>query len=136
MSISSAEAAQEVASVRYLVNDVDEAVNFYTTHLGFTLRTDTRPKYAAVARGPLQLLLSGPASSGAHATPDTYKEGVGPNRIRLTVEDLDTEIKRLQGVGVSFQGDVTTSPGGRQILLADPAGNLLELFQPEARQPA
>ncbi|GAA2301040.1 VOC family protein [Actinomadura luteofluorescens] len=120
---------EKYAGVRYLVDDVKAAVDFYTTHLGFTLNLDASPAFADVVRGPLRLLLSGPASSGARATPaDTAAPG--RNRIHLIVDDLDTEITRLRGAGLAFRSDMVTGPGGRQILLADPAGNLVELFQP------
>jgi catechol 2,3-dioxygenase-like lactoylglutathione lyase family enzyme len=120
------------ASVRYLVDDVQAAVDFYTTRLGFTLNMSAAPAFADVVRGPLRLLLSGPASSGARATP-ADATGAGRNRIHLIVDDLDAEIDRLRGAGSSFRSDVVAGPGGRQILLADPAGNLVELFQPGQR---
>ncbi|MGH9251738.1 MAG: VOC family protein [Acidimicrobiales bacterium] len=116
-----------MASVRYIVDDVQAAVDFYTTHLGFTLRTAHLPAFADVTRGPLRLLLSGSASSGARATPSDAATA-GRNRIHLTVDDLDAEIERLRSAGLSFRSDVVAGPGGRQILLADPAGNLIELF--------
>ncbi|MFI6095663.1 VOC family protein [Lentzea sp. NPDC051213] len=119
----------EYASVRYLVDDVQAAVDFYTTHLGFTLNTNAAPAFADVVRGPLRLLLSGPASSGARATPDDAT-AAGRNRIHLVVADLDTEITRLNGAGLPLRSGPVAGPGGRQILLADPAGNLVELFQP------
>lgn len=122
-------APDQLASVRYLVDDVRAAVDFYTTHLGFTVHTDFAPAFADVVRGPLRLLLSGPASSGARATP-ADAAGPGRNRIHLAVEDLDAEIDRLRGAGLPFSSDLVTGPGGRQILLTDPAGNLIELFQP------
>ena len=121
----------QYASVRYLVDDVQEAVDFYTAHLGFTLHSDAAPAFADVRRGPLRLLLSGPASSGARATP-AGAATAGRNRIHLVVNDLDAEITRLHDAGLPFSSEVTTGPGGRQILLADPAGNLVELFQPAA----
>ena len=121
-----------VASVRYIVDDVQAAIDFYTTHLEFTLRTAHLPAFADVSRGPLRLLLSGPASSGARATPSDAATA-GRNRIHLIVDDLDVEIERLRSAGLTFRSDVITGPGGRQILLADPAGNLVELFQPAAR---
>ncbi|GII05689.1 VOC family protein [Planobispora takensis] len=126
-------ASDQLASVRYLVDDVKAAVAFYTTHLGFTLSTDASPAFADVVRGPLRLLLSGPASSGARATPQDTP--AGRNRIHLVVDDLDGEIDRLRGAGLPFRSDVVAGPGGRQILLTDPAGNLVELFEP-ARTPA
>src|SRR4051794_41040547 len=119
----------QYASVRYIVDDVQAAIDFYTTHLGFTLNTNPGPAFADVVRGPLRLLLSGPASSGARATPDDAKTA-GRNRIHLVVDDLDAEISRLNAGGLSFLGDAVSGPGGRQILLADPADNLIELFQP------
>ncbi|MEV6041234.1 VOC family protein [Nonomuraea sp. NPDC052116] len=127
-------AADQVASVRYIVDDVQAAIDFYTTHLGFTLNFSAAPAFADVVRGPLRLLLSGPTSSGARATPD-QAAGAGRNRIHLIVDDLDTEIARLRDADLSFHSDVVSGPGGRQILLADPAGNLIELFQP-AHRPA
>lgn len=119
----------QYASVRYIVDDVQAAIDFYTTHLGFTVNTSAAPAFADVVRGPLRLLLSGPASSGARATPDDASLA-GRNRIHLLVDDLDAEVSRLRAVGLSFRSDVVAGPGGRQILLADPAGNLIELFQP------
>jgi catechol 2,3-dioxygenase-like lactoylglutathione lyase family enzyme len=122
-------ATDQYASVRYLVDDVQAAIDFYTTHLGFTLNSSAAPAFADVVRGPLRLLLSGPASSGARATPDDATPA-GRNRIHLVVDDLDAEIARLRDAELSFRSDVVAGPGGRQILLADPAGNLVELFQP------
>lgn len=120
---------EELASVRYLVDDVQAAADFYTVHFGFTVRTDAAPAFADVVRGPLRLLLSGPASSGARATP-ADSLAAGRNRIHLVVSDLDAEIDRLRAAGLSFVSDLVSGPGGRQILLTDPAGNLVELFQP------
>jgi catechol 2,3-dioxygenase-like lactoylglutathione lyase family enzyme len=120
--------ADRYASVRYLVDDVHAAVDFYTTHLGFTVNTDAAPAFADVVRGPLRLLLSGPASSGARATPADAAVP-GRNRIHLVVDDLDAEMHRLRAAGLSLRGEVVSGPGGRQVLLADPAGNLIELFQ-------
>ncbi|WP_061294860.1 VOC family protein [Herbidospora cretacea] len=117
-----------LAGVRYLVDDVRSSIDFYTTHLGFTLRLDAAPAFADVVRGPLRLLLSGPTSSGARATPPDTP--AGRNRIHLIVDDLDTTVDRLRKAGLPFLGDVVAGPGGRQILLTDPAGNLVELFEP------
>ncbi|MBL8129057.1 MAG: VOC family protein [Chloroflexia bacterium] len=118
----------ELASVRYIVDDVPAAVAFYTTHLGFTVAYDS-PPFADIRRGPLRLLLSGPATSGARATP-VDAATAGRNRIHLIVDDLAGEIARLRAAGVAFRSDRVSGPGGQQILLADPAGNLVELFQP------
>ncbi|MFC9969848.1 VOC family protein [Spirillospora sp. NPDC127200] len=123
-------ASDRLAGVRYLVDDVPAAVDFYTAHLGFTLRAAPGPAFAEVARGPLRLLLSGPASSGARATPGPAVPG--RNRVHLVVDGLDAEIDRLRAAGLDFLGEVVAGPGGRQILLADPAGNLVELFEPAA----
>jgi catechol 2,3-dioxygenase-like lactoylglutathione lyase family enzyme len=127
-------APHQYASVRYLVDDVQAAIDFYTTHLGFTLNTSAAPAFADVVRGPLRLLLSGPASSGARATPGDHA-AAGRNRIHLVVEDLDAEIARLRDAHLPFRSDLIIGPGGRQILVADPDGNLIELFQP-ARRPS
>jgi catechol 2,3-dioxygenase-like lactoylglutathione lyase family enzyme len=123
------------ASVRYIVDDVQVAVDFYTKHLGFQLNTSPAPAFADVVRGPLRLLLSGPASSGARATPEDASSP-GRNRIHLIVDDLDAEVDRLRSAGLSFRSEQISGPGGRQILLADPAGNLIELFQPTAQEAA
>ena len=120
-------------AVRYLVDDVQAAVDFYTTHLGFTLNMNAAPAIAQVTRGPMRLLLSGPTTSGARATPDDLKTA-GRNRIHLIFDDLDAEIDRLRSAGLSFRSDLVAGPGGRQILLSDPAGNLIELFQPAANR--
>lgn len=120
--------ADQYASVRYLVDDVQTAADFYTTHLGFTLDMNFAPAIAQVTRGPMRLLLSGPSTSGARATPDDLRTA-GRNRIHLVVDDLDAEIDRLREAGLSFRSELITGPGGRQILVTDPAGNLVELFQ-------
>ncbi|HTJ33527.1 MAG TPA: VOC family protein [Dactylosporangium sp.] len=117
--------------VRYLVDDVQAALDFYTAHLGFTAGTVFLPAFADVRRGNLRLLLSGPASSAGRAMPDgrTPHPG-GWNRIHLLVADIDAEVARLRAEGVEFRSDVVSGPGGRQIVLDDPAGNPVELFQP------
>ena len=118
----------EVASVRYIVDDVSTALDFYTTHLGFAVHAHPAPAFADVRRGRLRLLLSGPASSGARATPED-SSAPGRNRIHLLVPDLDREVDRLTTAGVSFRSEIVAGPGGRQVLLTDPAGNLVELFE-------
>lgn len=124
-------ASPELASVRYLVDDVDRSVDFYTTHLGFHLGINAAPAFAEVLRGPLRLLLSGPTSSGARPMPDGATPCPGGwNRIHLIVDDIGAEVERLRAAGVSFRNDIINGPGGQQILLQDPAGNLVELFQP------
>jgi catechol 2,3-dioxygenase-like lactoylglutathione lyase family enzyme len=123
---------EQYASVRYVVEDVPAAVDFYTTHLGFTVAMNAGPAFAEVHRGPLRLLISGPASSGYRSTP-TDAAGPGRNRIHLIFDDLDAEIARLREAGLGFRSELVSGPGGRQILLADPAGNLVELFQPAGR---
>src|SRR5262245_41700364 len=114
----------QLATVRYLVDDVQAAIDFYTGHLGFTVLTHPAPAFADVVRGPLRLLLSGPSSSGARATPEEHATA-GRNRIHLILDDdFEATIERLRAAGVDFRSDVVSGPGGRQILLADPAGNL------------
>jgi catechol 2,3-dioxygenase-like lactoylglutathione lyase family enzyme len=121
----------EMVNVRYMVDDVDTAIEFYTKHLGFELRTSAAPAFADVTRGNLRLLLSGPASSAGRPMPDGTKPGPGGwNRIHLIVADITAEVARLRDAGLTFRNDVVTGPGGSQILLEDPAGNVVELFQP------
>jgi len=121
----------ELVNVRYLVDDVQRAVDFYTEHFGFELRSSHLPAFADVVRGPLRLLLSGPKSSAGRPMPDgRVPQPGGWNRIHLIVEDIDREVARLREAGLSFRNDVVTGPGGQQILVDDPAGNPIELFQP------
>jgi catechol 2,3-dioxygenase-like lactoylglutathione lyase family enzyme len=118
-------------NVRYMVHDVDAAVAFYTTHLGFTLLSSKSPAFADVVRGDLRLLLSGPTSSAGRPMPDGRKpEPGGWNRIHLVVTDIEAEVDRLQAKGVRFRNDIVRGPGGAQILVEDPSGNVVELFQP------
>ena len=121
-------------NVRYMVDDIEAAVAFYTTHLGFTPLSKTAPAFADVERDGLRLLLSGPTSSAGRPMPDGRRPGPGGwNRIHLIVEDLSSEVNRLRAAGVHFRNDIVTGPGGAQILLDDPAGNPIELFQPAKR---
>ena len=122
--------AAELVSVRYMVDDVARAIDFYTTHLGFSVLTAHPPAFADVVRGNLRLLLSGPQSSAGRPMPDgEIPEPGGWNRIHLTVPDLTAEVTRLRNAGLTFRNDIVVGPGGQQILLADPAGNVVELFQ-------
>ena len=121
----------EFVCVRYMVDDVESAVAFYTTHFGFELRSSAAPAFADVTRGHLRLLLSGPASWAGRPMPDgRTPEPGGWNRLHLIVEDITAEAGRLRAAGLSFRNDIVTGPGGRQVLLDDPAGNPIELFQP------
>lgn len=122
------------ANVRYMIDDVRTAIDFYTSHLGFILDEDASPAFAAVTRGGLRLLLSGPTSSGRRPMPDgTRPTPGGWNRIELVVDDLSAEVDRLRREGVRFRNDIVTGPGGSQILVDDPFGNPIELFQPAPR---
>src|SRR3954453_21771753 len=123
--------SEELVNVRYMVDDVDAAVAFYTTHFGFTIRSSAAPAFADVVRGNLRLLLSGPKSSAGRAMPDgATPEPGGWNRIHFIVEDIAAEVERLRGAGISFRNDIVSGPGGRPIRLVGPAGNPIELFQP------
>ena len=120
-----------LVSVRYLVDDVDAAITFYSEHFGFTVRTNFAPAFADVVRGNLRLLLSGPASSAGRPMPDgRTPEPGGWNRIHFIVDDIAAEVERLRSAGLTFRNDIVSGPGGQQILLEDPAGNPIELFQP------
>jgi len=121
----------ELVNVRYMVDDVEMAVDFYSSHFGFALRSNAAPAFADVVRGNLRLLLSGPASSAGRPMPDgRTPEPGGWNRIHLIVDDIVSEVDRLRAAGLSFRNDIVTGPGGQQILLEDPSGNPIELFQP------
>jgi catechol 2,3-dioxygenase-like lactoylglutathione lyase family enzyme len=123
----------EMVNVRYMVDDVDAAIAFYTKFLDFRVLTSFVPAFADVARGNLRLLLSGPASSAGRPMPDGAMPGPGGwNRIHLIVDDIDAEVARLRDAGAPFRNDILAGPGGKQILLQDPSGNLVELFQPAA----
>jgi catechol 2,3-dioxygenase-like lactoylglutathione lyase family enzyme len=124
----------ETVSVRYMVDDVEKSIAFYTDLLRFEILTSAPPAFADVKRGNLRLLLSGPKSSAGRPMPDGATPGPGGwNRIHLIVDDIDTEVGRLRDAGASFRNDVVVGPGGKQILLQDPSGNVVELFQPANR---
>lgn len=123
-------------SVRYMVHDVEAATKFYTSLLDFKILTSFAPAFADVVRGNLRLLLSGPKSSAGRAMPDGATPGPGGwNRIHLIVEDIEAEVARLREAGAPFRNDILEGPGGKQILLQDPSGNVVELFQPAAVRP-
>ena len=125
----------DTVHVRYMVDDVADAVHFYTTHLGFAILTNQGSAFADLKRGNLRLLLSGHTSSAGRPMPDGRQPGPGGwNRIHLLVDDINAEVARLRAAGVSFRNDVVTGPGGKQILIDDPSGNPIELFQPAARR--
>jgi len=125
---------EDIVNVRYMVDDVETAVDFYTRHFGFALKTNAAPAFADVVRDHLRLLISGPASSAGRPMPDgrTPQPG-GWNRIRFVVDDIEAEVERLRAGGVSFRNDIISGPGGKQVLVEDPAGNPIELFQPASR---
>ena len=124
----------ETVNVRYMVDDVDASIAFYTKLLGFEVMMNASPAFADVRRGNLRLLLSGPQSSAGRPMADGRKPGPGGwNRIHFIVADIDEEVAGLRDAGATFRNDVVVGPGGKQILLEDPSGNVVELFQPAAR---
>ena len=123
----------ELVNVRYMVDDVDAAIDFYTTQFGFTLRSSAAPAFADVVKGNLRLLLSGPKSSAGRPMPDgRTPEPGGWNRLHFVVEDIAADVERLRTAGATFRNDIISGPGGQQVVLEDPAGNPIELFQPRA----
>lgn len=127
------DAASAVVTVRYMIDDVNAAVAFYSQHLGFTVDLNAAPNFASVSRGSLRLLLSGEKSSGRRPLADGTKPVPGGwNRILLEVTDIHAEVARLRASGITFRReDVLSGPGGSQIWVVDPSGNLVELFQPQ-----
>jgi predicted enzyme related to lactoylglutathione lyase len=119
--------------VRYMIDDVPAAMAFYTTLLGFVLELDASPAFAAVSRDGVRLLLSGEGSSGKRPLADGRRQVPGGwNRIHLQVSDLESEVRRLRSAGVSFRtNEIVTGPGGAQVIIDDPSGNPIELFQPQ-----
>jgi len=121
-------------NVRYMVDDIDAAIAFYTTHLGFKLNMRVPPAFADVTRGDLRLLLSARTSSAGRAMPDGRLPVAGGwNRFQFIVDDIEAEVERLRAAGVKFRNDVIRGPGGAQVLIEDPAGNPIEIFQPAGR---
>lgn len=120
--------------IRYMIDDVPAAIEFYTTYLGFSLVLDASPAFAAVSRDGVRLLLSGKTSSGRRAMPDGREPVPGGwNRIHIQVDNLKAEVMRLRDAGLTFRNEIVTGPGGSQILLDDPSGNPVELFEPGER---
>jgi catechol 2,3-dioxygenase-like lactoylglutathione lyase family enzyme len=125
---------EETVNIRYMVDDVQAAIDFYTAHLGFTVLSSAVPAFADVKRDNLRLLLSGATSSAGRPMPDGRRPGPGGwNRIQLIVDDLAGEVERLRVAGLQFRNDIVIGPGGSQILFDDPSGNPIELFQPAGR---
>jgi len=125
----------ETVNVRYMVDDVEEAIRFYTALLGFEVISNAAPAFADVKRGNLRLLLAGPTSSAGRPMPDGTKPGPGGwNRIHFIVDDVAAEVARLRDAGGRFRNDIVEGPGGKQVLLQDPSGNVVELFQPAAHR--
>lgn len=121
------------ACVRYIVDDVDDAIEFYTEHLGFEVEMHPAPRFAEISREELHVYLSQPTQEGGGGAPMPSGEQQAPggwNRIHLVVGDLEADVARLRGAGCRFRNDVVEGVGGKQILLEDPSGNLVELFQP------
>ncbi len=125
--------------VRYMVNDLDPAVAFYTKYLGFQVKQEARPHFAMLSRGSLELVLStsfGPGGA-AKPMPDGRKpEPGGWNRIIINVDDLSAEVERLRNARLQFRNEIVKGPGGSEILLEDPSGNPIELFQPAGKKAA
>jgi catechol 2,3-dioxygenase-like lactoylglutathione lyase family enzyme len=125
---------EPTVNVRYMVADVEASLAWYATHLGFTPLSNIAPAFADMQLGGLRLLLSGKSSSAGKPMPDGRVPGPGGwNRIQLIFEDLAAEVERLRAAGLRFRNDIVKGPGGLQILLEDPSGNLVELFQPARR---
>jgi catechol 2,3-dioxygenase-like lactoylglutathione lyase family enzyme len=123
----------DFVSVRYMVDDVEKSIDFYTRHFGFTVRSSFPPAFADVVRGRLRLLLAGPQSSAGRPMPDGRQPGPGGwNRIHLIVDDIAAEVERFRAAGLRFRNDIVIGPGGQQVLIDDPSGNPIELFQPAA----
>ena len=126
--------SETTVNVRYMVEDVETSIAWYASHLGFEVMSNHAPAFADVRRSALRLLLSGPASSAGRPMSDGEKPRPGGwNRIHLVVDDLAAEVAQMRAAGVQFRNEIVKGPGGSQILMVDPSGNFVELFQP-ARQ--
>jgi catechol 2,3-dioxygenase-like lactoylglutathione lyase family enzyme len=126
--------AETMVNVRYMVDDVEAAIAWYTQHLGFEVISSAAPAFADVKRGTLRLLLSGPKSSAGRPMADGEQPRPGGwNRLHFVVDDLAAEVARLRAAGVTFRNEMVKGPGGAQILMQDPSGNLVELFQPRGQ---
>lgn len=125
----------DTVNVRYMVDNVQEAVDWYVGHFGFSV-VIASPAFGSVERGALRILLSGPMSSAGRPMPDGRRpEPGGWNRFQVIVDDIAAEVERLRGRGVSFRNDILSGPGGSQILVEDPSGNVVEIFQPAGSRP-
>jgi catechol 2,3-dioxygenase-like lactoylglutathione lyase family enzyme len=119
-------------NVRYMVDDVQQSVDWYTKHLGFSLLSNAAPAFADVERGSLRLLLSGEKSSAGQPMPDGARPAPGGwNRFELVVDDIEAEVAKLRASGLTFRNEIVRGPGGAQILIEDPSGNVIELFEPK-----
>jgi catechol 2,3-dioxygenase-like lactoylglutathione lyase family enzyme len=124
--------ASQHVNVRYMVKDVQESVDWYTQHLGFNVLSNAAPAFADVERGALRVLLSGEKSSAGRPMPDGAKPAPGGwNRFELVVDDIEAEVEKLRASGLTFRNEIVRGPGGAQILLEDPSGNVIELFEPK-----
>lgn len=124
----------DIVNVRYMVHDVAECVDWYVGNFGFTVGMNAPPAFASVDHGHLRLLLSGKTASAGRPMPDGRQpEPGGWNRFQWIVDDIDAEVTRLRAKGVTFRNDIVRGPGGAQVLVEDPSGNLVEIFQPAGR---
>jgi catechol 2,3-dioxygenase-like lactoylglutathione lyase family enzyme len=129
--------ATQHVNVRYMVDDVQASVDWYTKHLGFSLLSNAAPAFADVERGALRVLLSGEKSSAGRPMPDGARPTPGGwNRFELVVDDIEAEVEKLRASGLKFRNDIVRGPGGAQILLEDPSGNVIELFEPRKHENA
>ena len=120
-----------MATIRYMVNEVNTSIEFYTKHLGFELTQQMGPAFAIVSKGDLNLWLSGPQTSAARPMPDGRKpEPGGWNRLVIEVENIESLVDSMKSAGISFRNEIISGPGGKQIVAEDPSGNPIEIFEP------